>query len=31
MTRELLGLRMRNFKVLFLYEDGHQERFSNLH
>ena len=30
-TRELLGLRIRNAQGIVLYEDKHIERFSNLH
>ena len=30
-TRELLGLKMRNFQGIILYENEHMGRFSNLH
>ena len=31
MTREFLGLRTQNFRVLFPYEHEYKGRFSNLH
>ena len=30
-TREFLGLRMRNFQGILLYEHKHIGRFSNMH
>ena len=30
-TREFLGLRVRGFRVLFLYEHEHRGGFLNLH